>query len=156
MIMLFSCSLYLFAKFASVCNTKYWSSVYDSDMVFLSRWKLMEMAGIGKREGKFQKPGQGYSGTSISAWFLPWRMGRVCQHPHFTVEISVLQRGRCLAQGHTARGRQHRVTMEGCLTPELVSCIAWLPGQSCPAHARAQGHHASPSLPGRPWSRWRL
>lgn len=27
----------------------------------------------------------------------------------------------------------------GCLTPELVSWIAWLPGQSCPAHARAQG-----------------
>ena len=83
MILLFSCSLYLFAKFASVCNTKYWSSVYDSDMVFLSRWKLMDMAGIGKREGKFQKPGKGCSGTSISARFLPRCMGRVLSAPSF-------------------------------------------------------------------------
>lgn len=77
MIILFSCFLYLFAKFTSVCNTKYQSSVYDSDMVFLSRWKLMEMAGIGKREGKFQEPREGYSVTSISAWFLPQCMGWV-------------------------------------------------------------------------------
>ena len=77
MIMLFSCSLYLFAKFTSVCNTKYRSSVYDSDMVFLSRWKWMEMAGIGEREGKFQEPRKGYSGTSVSTWFLPQCMGWV-------------------------------------------------------------------------------
>ena len=83
MITLFSCSLYLFAKFTAVCNTKYWSSVCNSDMVFLSRWKLMEMAGIGKREGKFQKPGKGYSGTSISARFLPRCMGWVLSASSF-------------------------------------------------------------------------
>lgn len=38
-----------------------------------------------------------------------------------------------------------QVRMQGCLTAGLVSWVAWLPGQSCPAHARARVHHVSPS-----------